>query len=312
MRISSFFVLLQPKLAILMQSTHPLHLLGQQIEKAGLVVMDNITALPDERETYISPFSSIALCVQGYLKAEYDMRKVEFHAHDITMMPAGHMVRTIEVSPDYQARMVVVSNSFFKRFREDNSFRFDVQNTYYISHPWGHLNDEQFEQVNRMFDVLKYISQHDFHFREEMLVKAQHILTMMIYEYHPINQDLQSNSNYRLFLRFQQAVIDHYKESHEVAFYASMFCLSPKYFSTLIRRESGVTAGEWIDRYLTLQAKHQLEHHSAFNVQQIGYELGFKESAAFCRFFKQQTGLTPGGYRAEMLQRTQHQGVDIR
>jgi AraC-like DNA-binding protein len=76
-----------------------------------------------------------------------------------------------------------------------------------------------------------------------------------------------------------------------------MFHLSPKYFSTLIKQETGISAGEWIDRYVTLQAKELITRCRNHTIQQIADDLGFCEQASFSRFFKKQTGMTPTEYR---------------
>ena len=80
-------------------------------------------------------------------------------------------------------------------------------------------------------------------------------------------------------------------------YYARMFNLSPKYFSTLIKSEIGIGASECIDRYLTLQAKTLLTDRQHLTIQQIGYMLGFNEPTSFSRFFRQRTGLPPSEYR---------------
>ena len=61
---------------------------------------------------------------------------------------------------------------------------------------------------------------------------------------------------------------------------------------------TGKSAADWIDVVLVMHAKKLLRTRLNLTVQQIAYELGFKENASFCRFFKDQTGLRPKQYRA--------------
>ena len=85
-------------------------------------------------------------------------------------------------------------------------------------------------------------------------------------------------------------IIDH------LDFYAGKMCITVRYLSTMIRKASGVTAKEWLDRALVTQAKVMLSYSSR-NVAQIADELNFPTSSFFCKFFKRMTGLTPQQYR---------------
>ena len=101
----------------------------------------------------------------------------------------------------------------------------------------------------------------------------------------------------QLLYRFQNAVVTHYQKSREVQFYANLLCLSPKYFGSIIKEQTGIPAGEWITRYVIVQAKSLLRHSTNLNIQQISYQLGFPDPAAFTRYFKANTGMSPKEYR---------------
>ena len=101
----------------------------------------------------------------------------------------------------------------------------------------------------------------------------------------------------QLLNRFQNAVVKHYQESREVKYYADLLCLSPKYFGSIIKEQTGISASAWISRYVIIQAKSLLRHNKHLNIQQISYQLGFADPAAFTRYFKANTGLSPKEYR---------------
>ena len=107
----------------------------------------------------------------------------------------------------------------------------------------------------------------------------------------------EDKRNAHLFNSFYDLLIDNYQQHHEIAWYSEKLCLTPKYFSGVIRQITGKSAAQWINEVLILHAKRLLYTRRDMNVQQIAYELGFKGNANFCRFFKDQTGLRPSEYR---------------
>jgi AraC-like DNA-binding protein len=51
-------------------------------------------------------------------------------------------------------------------------------------------------------------------------------------------------------------------------------CLTPKYLSKVIKKNSGISANEWINNYITLEAKALLKSTN-MSIQQISDELNF-------------------------------------
>lgn len=276
---------------------NPLLQLGNTVDQQGLVMLDNLAGIPIVGEPYLSPFTIVSLCVRGYVEAEFDLKPVVYHANDFCIMQSGHVIKTCRFSDDYLVRMIVVSDDFIEKYKMRNVEHFNAHSRYYMANPAYHLSDEQGRQMNQAFDLLESVSKIEGLCHEEMLLHVFHTILMMRYDYSPIPDDVLENDKFNLSTRFLEAVARHYQESHNVDFYAQLFNLSPKYFSTLIKTEIGMGASECIDRYLTLQAKTLLTNRQHLTVQQIGYMLGFNEPTSFSRFFKQRAGMTPSKYR---------------
>lgn len=77
-----------------------------------------------------------------------------------------------------------------------------------------------------------------------------------------------------------------------VKYFAGRMALSPNYFGDLVKRESGMTAQDYIQNTLLGRAK-QLLLSGDGNVSQTAYALGFQYPQHFIRFFKRKTGVTP-------------------
>ncbi len=81
-----------------------------------------------------------------------------------------------------------------------------------------------------------------------------------------------------------------------VKYFADKICLSPNYFGDLIKKETGMSAQEYIQNKIIDLAKSMLLG-SEKTISEISYDLGFQYSQHFNRVFKKNTGLTPTAYR---------------
>lgn len=82
-----------------------------------------------------------------------------------------------------------------------------------------------------------------------------------------------------------------------VAYCAEQLHLSPNYFGDLFKRETGISAKEYIQGKIIEMAKIKI-HEPMTNINEIAHTLGFKYPQHFTRMFKKMTGYTPSEYRA--------------
>ena len=79
-----------------------------------------------------------------------------------------------------------------------------------------------------------------------------------------------------------------------MTFYAERLNLTPHYLSALIKEVSGRNAMEWVNQASIQQAKLLLMQGQT--AQQVSDALDFPSPQYFSRFFKRETGQTPGQY----------------
>ena len=80
---------------------------------------------------------------------------------------------------------------------------------------------------------------------------------------------------------------------------AERLALSPNYFSDLVKRETGETAHEHIQRFLIERVKKELaDGHKS--VSEIAYGLGFNYTNHLSRLFRRVTGMSPTEYVAAL------------
>jgi AraC-like DNA-binding protein len=99
--------------------------------------------------------------------------------------------------------------------------------------------------------------------------------------------------------RFINLVAENFKRERDIGFYADRLCTSNKYLSTLLKHNTGMTALEWIERYVVLYAKSCLSS-TTMTVQQISDELDFPSQSVFGKYFKRVEGISPKTYRQSL------------
>ena len=95
---------------------------------------------------------------------------------------------------------------------------------------------------------------------------------------------------------FLKLVDENFRTHHDIKWYSEMLCKSPKYFSRLIKAESGRNASWWIEKKLSEEAGYLLLS-SSLSMSQISDRLGFTSESFFGKYFKRLNGCSPMQYR---------------
>ena len=99
-----------------------------------------------------------------------------------------------------------------------------------------------------------------------------------------------------LMFNFLQELRQHFRAERTIAFYADRLCLSSKHLSKVVKQASGRTVHDWIDEYVTTEAKALLRS-TDMTVSQVADALGFASQPLFTKFFRRATGLNPSKVR---------------
>ena len=279
-------------------STNPIDNIVDQINERGLMLFENVSRMPTYEKPFVSSFMVVCVNHTGWVKCIYDMKPIEFQPHDLAIIPPGHILVTKETSDDYTASLLVISPRFLKKLanKHPESYKYHYSNSAF------HMKDEQYDGIIGYFKMVRAVSQVNGPEREELIANQMEVGTRLIGIYHRESGLIrihQTTIDQELIIRFQNALLEHFRESREVQFYADLLCLSPKYFGSIIKKQTGMAAGEWIAQYVIVQAKTMLRYRKDLNIQEISNYLGFPDPTAFTRYFKANAGLSPKEFRTE-------------
>lgn len=268
----------------------------KDIEQSGILIVREMQRFFNYNENFVFPHIILTLCLSGSARAKYDMRVITHRKNDLAIIMPGHIMHPIDCTDDFTYAVFFISPKMFDDLRF-HTFSHDYEKFNYA--PVCSLTDEQASHLLAIVDQLIVIANHT---EEELPHRHQALLAQLAVGYEFLNyyrreQDRQwvENRHADIFNRFCDLVVNHYRESREIKFYADMLNLTPKYLSKVIRMAADISPAEWIEQYVTAQAKRLIETRATQTLQETAYMLGFSEPTSFYRYFN--TGMTVKQYR---------------
>jgi len=99
-----------------------------------------------------------------------------------------------------------------------------------------------------------------------------------------------------LFIDFMQLLPRHFAAHHNIDFYAERLNITPDYLSRIVKRASGRTVLDYINRLIMMEASFMLRTSSQ-SAAQIAEALHFADLASFSHFFIRHKGVSPQKFR---------------
>ncbi|GAA3969658.1 AraC family transcriptional regulator [Mucilaginibacter dorajii] len=108
--------------------------------------------------------------------------------------------------------------------------------------------------------------------------------------------DNKGNRNNTVLRNFEKLIEQNYKHQRLPKFYAELLCITPSHLNAICKEFLGASAGDIIRNRIVLEAKRMLINLD-FTVTEIAYNLNFEDNSYFCKFFKNQAGVSPETFR---------------
>ena len=269
-----------------------MHLKGPTDEYFELRVLDN-----NDCEVIKEPIEStlsILWFQDDQSELKIDGKSKRFYKNEILFLTEFHK---IEINRIGVIQFIRFNRSFFCIINHDSEIGckgvlfFGSSNMPVIKIPKSDLR--KFESFWKMF-LLESEEQDSFQIEMiRTMLKRYVILCTRIYK---DQNNLIHEEETSLIREFNFLVEQHFRDKHKVADYASLLNRSPKTLSNIFQKHSSKSPLQFIQNRKILESKRLLGY-SDFQVQEIGYQIGYDDIQSFSRFFKKQTGHSPISYR---------------
>lgn len=201
----------------------------------GIEVIEELK-WPFNDEPFISTNFVINILKTGYLDMEYDSKPYKCGPKLASIIFPGHIFTNHKFSDDYSATAIVVNKAVFEKMRLHdvylNRFKYDEV-------PHFQLTDSQYEDILKVFATAGIINKLNIEAKNDMLIAALEIIIHMIDHYRTLNEPKPTSGNKRISSELYEIICKNCRKHHDVEFYAEQFHLSPKHFSTVIKKETG-------------------------------------------------------------------------
>jgi AraC family transcriptional regulator, transcriptional activator of pobA len=167
------------------------------------------------------------------------------------------------------------------------------------------LNEDQDEQISRIFIKMLDEIQSDYKFKYDLI---RNYLTELFHSALKMQPSellyKQANANARITGVFTELLerqfpieTPHQKFTLRSAKdFADQLAVHVNHLNRAIKETTGKTTTEHIADRITVEAKTLLKHTN-WNISEISYSLGFEEPAHFNNFFRKHAATTPSAYR---------------
>lgn len=102
--------------------------------------------------------------------------------------------------------------------------------------------------------------------------------------------------------QFRLLVEDHFSSRLPIREYASLLYVTEGHLNETLKRITGKTARQLVHERVLLEAKRLLTHGNNASISEVAYQLNFKDTAYFSRFFKKHTHGSPSEFK-EMFEK---------
>ena len=246
-------------------------------------------------------FILVALCTEGNAQFTIDTQRHDVKKNDIIVISDRHVIDEYVASDDVNGLAMMMSVNFFYEVVKDVR---DVSLLFLFSRnqPVVSLNEEEVQTFKQYFYFLKKkVADNSNHFKRDLvrtLVLAMfYDLSNVIYRVQQVENKRQTRAD-DIFTRFIKLVEENYKRERRVGWYAEQLSITPKYLSETVKSVSKNTPNEWIDKYVTLEARVLLKT-STLSIKEISDELNFPNQSFLGKFFKEHVGMSPSAYRRQ-------------
>ena len=235
----------------------------------------------------------------------YGRQKYDYQEGTLIFVSPGQIVDVSANTTPYQPlghgivfhSDLLIGTSLFSQMDQYKFFKYEFNEAL-------HLSKKEREQIlsclsNITEEISRPIDQHS----RKLIVANIELFLNYCQRFYDRQFITRKHINKNIVDKFEEALNQYFKQGKAlndglptVSMMAHELHLSPNYFGDLIKKETEISAQEYIKQKVITIAKDRM-FDATKNISDISHELGFKYPQHFSRTFKKEVGMTPYKWR---------------
>ena len=271
-----------------------------------IVVVDSIQQFTQISSAHVA-MNAIVICTSGKAQAQMNGIQMELHKNQVAIIPQNVTVTDVMVSPDFDVKGMFLTNRILRSFLNE---KISVWNDMMYIHRQHivTMDEDEILFYTHFYDMLTLAiekgKENPYHTEiiQSLLRSALLGLCGAMKWMLSQNDNQLSIINYQLstgkshFQRFLDLLHSTEVKHRTVEAYANDLYISPKYLTTICKKNSGKTANEWITEHVLEDIRYYLKQ-TDLSIKQICNQLGFPNPSFFGKYVKDHFGMTPMEFR---------------
>ncbi|MFT3823673.1 MAG: AraC family transcriptional regulator [Chitinophagaceae bacterium] len=269
----------------------------------GLIKIFKVNAPEAEKiasqvnEPHNHRFEELLLGKEGQLEHFIDFQSTLIEAPFVSFVTQGKIHRLKPMPKDGKCDIWVI------RFKSEliAETTFQLYSSFHNNASFTMQANDCFERI----DILCRLLYQEYNQPSFDLAVIKQLLTTLftVIESERNKLNLNNNESKKIqsatFKNFLKLLEEHYREAHDVNFYAEKLFMSVRNLNLICQSVLQQSVSEIIETRKLTEAKNLLIS-TDMTIAAIGFELGFNEKTYFTHAFKRKAGMTPSDFRKEM------------
>lgn len=265
-----------------------------------LVIIDNVKKLAEPSAARLA-MNILVVCVEGKAQVDMNGSPIVLEKNQVLLCPPNVTFSDFMISPAFEFKALFLTNRILQSFLRD---KISIWNETLYIHKMHvvTLDDTDIVYYQHIYELLRLCLdsplQNPYQNDVIMALLRGAIIGLCgrLKQTLPDHQSLAIRQPNSLFQQFLDLLGSTTKKHQPVEYYASELCVTPKYLSSVCKKQSGKTANEWITEQVTEDIRYYLRQ-TDYTIKHICDILGFPNPSFFGKYVKGHFGMPPIRFR---------------